>query len=132
MTYDIGIGRCTEINDDTVVVKLESVMVKRLSPEHPWQRSGTSLLRLNRSLCSAVRPPERDSELYLDRAALSKRSMAALPPSHALWKMDNVVVTPHISGPSTPDEIAPVFNDNLARYLAGRPLRYVVDRSQGY
>ena len=55
-----------------------------------------------------------------------------LPPSHALWKMDNVVVTPHISGPSTPDEIAPVFNDNLARYLAGRPLRYVVDRSQGY
>ena len=78
MTYDIGIGRCTEINDDTVVVKLESVMVKRLSPEHPWQRSGTSLLRLNRSLCSAVRPPERDSELYLDRAALSKRSMAAL------------------------------------------------------
>ncbi len=78
MTYDIGIGRCTEINDDTVVVKLESVMVKRLSPEHPWQRSGTSLLRLNRSLCSAVRPPERDSELYLDRAALSKRCMGSL------------------------------------------------------
>ena len=44
-----------------------------------------------------------------------------LPPSHPLWKLDNVVVTPHISGPSTPDEIAPVFNDNLARYLAGRP-----------
>ena len=55
-----------------------------------------------------------------------------LPPSHPLWKMDNVVVTPHISGPSTPDAIAPVFNDNLARYLAGRPLRHVVDRHQGY
>jgi phosphoglycerate dehydrogenase-like enzyme len=55
-----------------------------------------------------------------------------LPPSHPLWKLDNVVVTPHISGPSTPDEIAPVFNDNLARYLAGRPLRHVVDRSLGY
>ena len=25
-----------------------------------------------------------------------------LPPSHPLWRMDNVVVTPHISGPSTP------------------------------
>lgn len=55
-----------------------------------------------------------------------------LPPSHPLWKMDNVVVTPHISGPSTPDAIAPVFNDNLARYLAGRRLRHVVDRGQGY
>jgi hypothetical protein len=78
MTYDIGIGRCMEIGDDTVVVKLDSVMVKRLSPAHPWQRSGTSLLRLNRNLCSTTRPPEPDRELYLDRAALSKRSMAAL------------------------------------------------------
>ena len=44
----------------------------------------------------------------------------------------NVVVTPHISGPSTPDEIAPIFNDNLRRYLAGRTLRYAVDRKRGY
>lgn len=78
MTYDIGIGRCTEVGDDIVVVKLESVMVKRLSPAHPWQRSGTSLLRLKRNLCSALRPPEPDREVYLDRAALSKRSMATL------------------------------------------------------
>jgi len=55
-----------------------------------------------------------------------------LPPHHPLWRMDNVVVTPHISGPSTPDAIAPVFNDNLSRFLAGRPLRHVVDRRQGY
>ena len=55
-----------------------------------------------------------------------------LPPSHPLWKMDNVVVTPHISGPSTADALTPVFNDNLARYRAGRPLRHVVDRHRGY
>ena len=55
-----------------------------------------------------------------------------LPPSHPLWKMDNVVVTPHISGPSTADALTPVFNDNLARYLAGRPLRHIVDRGRGY
>lgn len=55
-----------------------------------------------------------------------------LPPHHPLWRMDNVVITPHISGPSTPEEIAPVFNGNLARYLARRPLRHVVDRKQGY
>lgn len=78
MTYDIGIGRCAEVDDDTVVVKLESVMVQRLSPKQPWQRSGTSLLRLNRKLCSTVRPPAPDEELFLDRAALSRRSMGAL------------------------------------------------------
>src|SRR5439155_612029 len=41
-----------------------------------------------------------------------------LPPHHRLWRTDNVVITPHIAGPSTPEEIAPVFNDNLARYHA--------------
>ncbi len=55
-----------------------------------------------------------------------------LPEGHPLWELDNVVVTPHISGPSTPGEIAPIFNDNLRRYLAGRPLRYEVDRKRGY
>jgi glyoxylate/hydroxypyruvate reductase A len=49
-----------------------------------------------------------------------------------LWGLDNVVVTPHISGPSTAPEIAPIFNDNLARWLAGRRLRHVVDRARGY
>jgi phosphoglycerate dehydrogenase-like enzyme len=55
-----------------------------------------------------------------------------LPPTHPLWGFDNVVITPHVSGPSTPEEIAPIFNDNLARFLAGRRLRHVVDRARGY
>ena len=55
-----------------------------------------------------------------------------LPPEHPLWELDNVAVTPHIAGPSTPAEIAPIFNDNLRRYLSGRPLRHVVDRKRGY
>jgi phosphoglycerate dehydrogenase-like enzyme len=55
-----------------------------------------------------------------------------LPATHPLWRLPNVVITPHISGPSTPDEIAPIFNDNLARFLAGRPLRHVIDRKRGY
>lgn len=78
MTYDIGIGQCAEVGEDTVVVRLESVMVRRLSPEQPWRRSGTSLLRLNRKLCSTLRPPEPEREVYLDRAALSKRSIGML------------------------------------------------------
>ena len=55
-----------------------------------------------------------------------------LPADHPLWGFDNVVVTPHISGPSTPREIGPIFNDNLRRYAARRPLRHLVDRARGY
>jgi glyoxylate/hydroxypyruvate reductase A len=55
-----------------------------------------------------------------------------LPTDHALWTTPNVVITPHVAGPSIPEEIAPIFNDNLARFLTGRRLRHVVDRSRGY
>ena len=81
-----------------------------------------------------------DEAALLD--ALERRAIAGaildvfatepLPPTHRFWDLDNVVVTPHISGPSTPEEIAPVFADNLKRYLAHRPLRHVVDRRQAY
>jgi glyoxylate/hydroxypyruvate reductase len=65
-------------------------------------------------------------------AVLDVFAREPLPADHPLWALDNVVVTPHIAGPSTAPEIAPVFNDNLARFLAGRPLRHVVDRVRGY
>jgi len=55
-----------------------------------------------------------------------------LPADHPFWTRENLVVTPHVAGPSIPAEIAPIFNDNLRRYLSGRRLRYVVDRARGY
>jgi len=65
-------------------------------------------------------------------AILDVFAIEPLPADHPLWGLDNVVVTPHIAGPDVAEEIAPVFAENLARYLAGRPLRYVVDRRRGY
>ncbi|HYE91681.1 MAG TPA: D-2-hydroxyacid dehydrogenase, partial [Terriglobales bacterium] len=65
-------------------------------------------------------------------AVLDVFTTEPLPAAHPLWELENAVITPHISGPSTPDEIAPVFADNLARFLAGRRLRHVVDRTRGY
>jgi glyoxylate/hydroxypyruvate reductase A len=70
--------------------------------------------------------------LRLGGAVLDVFNEEPLPEGHPLWELDNVVITPHISGPSTPGEIAPIFNDNLRRYLSGRPLRYGVDRKRGY
>jgi phosphoglycerate dehydrogenase-like enzyme len=91
-------------------------------------------------LINIARGPVVDEQALL--AALRSRRIGGavldvfdtepLPADHPFWALDNVVVTPHIAGPSIPAEIAPVFNDNLRRYLAGRPLRYVVDRKRGY
>jgi glyoxylate/hydroxypyruvate reductase A len=65
-------------------------------------------------------------------AVLDVFNREPLPAEHPFWELDNVAITPHISGPSIAAEIAPIFNDNLRRYLAGRPLRHVVDRTRGY
>ena len=65
-------------------------------------------------------------------AVLDVFAVEPLPPVHPLWTFDNVVVTPHIAGPDVPEELAAAFNANLARYIAGRPLRHVVDRRRGY
>lgn len=91
-------------------------------------------------LINVARGPVVDEAALLDAlrgkrlggAVLDVFDEEPLPQDHPLWEFDNVVVTPHISGPSTPDEIAPIFNDNLRRHLAGRALRYGVDRSRGY
>ncbi len=71
-------------------------------------------------------------ERRIGGAVLDVFDQEPLPAEHPFWGLDNVAITPHIAGPSTPAEIAPIFNDNLRRYLAGRPLRYVVDRKRGY
>jgi phosphoglycerate dehydrogenase-like enzyme len=55
-----------------------------------------------------------------------------LPADHVFWTLDNCIVTPHIAGPSTPEEIAPVFNDNLRRFISRRPLRHRADVTKGY
>jgi phosphoglycerate dehydrogenase-like enzyme len=65
-------------------------------------------------------------------AVLDVFDVEPLPPEHPFWTLENVVVTPHVSGPSTPAEIAPIFNLNLRRYVSGRPLRHVVDGGRGY
>ena len=57
-----------------------------------------------------------------------------LPADHPFWDMENVVVSPHISG-GVPDYLAratSIFVDNLARYCAGQPLANVVNPALGY
>ncbi len=70
----------------------------------------------------------------LGGAALDVFPEEPLPPASPLWKMPNVIITPHISGdsPHYNERAAALFAENLNRYLAGLPLYNRYDPERGY
>jgi len=71
-------------------------------------------------------------ERWIAGAILDVFAEEPLPTEHPLWGMPNVVITPHVAGPSDPGEIAPIFNENLRRFLEGKALKGRVDLRRGY
>jgi phosphoglycerate dehydrogenase-like enzyme len=67
-------------------------------------------------------------------AALDVFHREPLDGESPLWAMDNVVVSPHMSGDLHAYEqvLVDVFLDNLDRWVRGRPLRNVVDKRLGF
>jgi cyclase len=57
-----------------------------------------------------------------------------LPDGHPLWKMPNVVISPHIGGqsPESAERQWRLFRENVRRFVAGEPLLCVVDKAKGY
>jgi phosphoglycerate dehydrogenase-like enzyme len=71
---------------------------------------------------------------WIAGAALDVFDQEPLPEGHPFWSMENVVVTPHISGGTEiyNQRAVEIFVDNLHRYLRGEPLQNVVDPGRGY
>ena len=58
-----------------------------------------------------------------------------LPPEHPFWSEPNVILSMHLSGRSQTrmfQRAAALFLENLESFLAGRPMRNVVDLEAGY
>lgn len=66
--------------------------------------------------------------------ALDVTEHEPLPPSSPLWHMDNVIITPHVSGNNNRyhERAAALFAENLERYLDNRPLLNKLNREHGY
>lgn len=67
-------------------------------------------------------------------AALDVFETEPLPSTSPLWNLDNVIITPHISGYTANyhQKAANLFKENLRRYLDNRPLLNQLDRKTGY
>lgn len=75
---------------------------------------------------------------HLRGAVLDVTDPEPLPPHHPLRHMENVILTPHVSGISwgtnrfTRNRILDIFRENLQRDAEGSPLRNIIDFKQGY
>ena len=67
-------------------------------------------------------------------AALDVFEQEPLPADHPLWTIPGVLITPHTAGygPYLEDRRFEVLSDNCRRFLAGQPLRNLVDKSRWF
>ena len=74
------------------------------------------------------------AEGRLRGAALDVFAEEPLPPDNPLWRMPNVIISPHSASTVTQenDRLVDLFIENLHRYLAGVPLINQFDHSRRY
>jgi phosphoglycerate dehydrogenase-like enzyme len=101
-----------------------------------------ALMRADAYLVNVARGSVVDEDALV--AALQRGAIAGagldvfqeepLPSSHPLWSLQNVILTPHVSGvtPQYFERALALFTDNLARHLEGKPLRNTVNQELGY
>lgn len=69
-------------------------------------------------------------------AALDTVETEPLSPDSELWDLPNLIITPHIAGNAEKimldKRTFSIFEENLSRYLGGRPLLNVVDKLKQY
>ena len=69
-------------------------------------------------------------------AAIDVSEVEPLPPDSPLWSLDNLVITPHVSGyyhlPYTFERIVDIAAENLWRFMRGEELMNIVDFTTGY
>lgn len=92
------------------------------------------MLRSSAVLINCARAPIIEEQAYIRclregwirGSSLDVHYEYPLPPTHPLWRMPNLIMTPHISGGSGGPHFLPrtyqLFTQNLGRFVAGQPL----------
>src|SRR5574341_60017 len=109
---------------------------------HLMDAEALRAMKANAVLINVARGGLVDEEALIDAlerrqiggAALDVFSEEPLAPDSRLWKLPNVILSPHVSGftPYYDDRATDLFAENLRRFLAGERLINVVDRAHHY
>lgn len=107
-------------------------------------RSRLSLLPHGSWLINVGRGSTLDEEAAADfledgrlaGAALDVFKTEPLPEDSRLWKLKNLIITPHVAGnmtlACTKDKNVSMFLEDLKNFSEGKPLHYLVDKKLGY
>jgi phosphoglycerate dehydrogenase-like enzyme len=110
--------------------------------QHLVNAGSLSYMRADAYLINVSRGPLVDEAALL--AALGERRIAGaaldvfneepLPPDSPFWALDNVLVTPHTAAVTEKqwERHYTLLAENLRRFLSGRSLLNLVDKSEGY
>lgn len=69
---------------------------------------------------------------HISHATLDVFRTEPLPASDPYWAHPNVTVTPHLASETRADTASQIVADNIARVEAGKPARFLVNKSAGY
>ena len=113
--------------DDTRGI-IGKAALARMKPGAFLLNFGRGDLVVDDDLVAAVR------ERRIAGAVLDVFTAEPLPAAHPFWTTPGIVVLPHVGGlhPRRDMLVAELWRDNLARFVARRPLLQVVDRARGY
>jgi phosphoglycerate dehydrogenase-like enzyme len=73
-------------------------------------------------------------EKWIAGATLDVFEEEPLPEESPLWSLENIMITPHISGDlrDYPERVTEIFSENFLLWQDGKPLSRVVDLARGY
>ena len=104
--------------------------IARMKPGAVVLNVGRGSVLDTEALCDALESGQ------LGGAGLDVTDPEPLPRGHRLWQIPTAVVTPHVSGGyhllETHERIVGIFAENLRHFLAGEPMRNVIDFATGY
>jgi len=107
---------------------MDKKRLSRMKPSAWLLNFGRGHLIVDEDLIAAVK------EKTIAGAILDVFRTEPLPPDHPFWTAEGIMVLPHIGGghPTRDRMVAELFTENARRFLAGEPLKEIVDRERGY
>lgn len=132
---------------DELLPKADVVMLSMPSTKETYKmfsRDKLMLMKREAVLLNAGRGNVLDTDAlcdlvesnYLLGAGLDVTDPEPLPKDHRIWNVENIMITPHISGgfhlPETLERIVGISADNLRRFTSGEKLMNIVDFHTGY